>query len=149
MEYVKLPFLYKNGEHDCNSLRNAIESLDELGACMTWATLTKTKGTTILNYWAWTYRQTPERGVKLPFLEDDPNFAEKFKELLYNIFTPFDDHRFASLAINVVPHPTEVNCFIFTLTTSVGIDKYNDIANELESSADAYEDATCKVFYLD
>jgi hypothetical protein len=90
-EVVKFKYPYSDEEFICDSLENAIQSLNELGFCMNWGILSHVQNVTVLNYQAITYRNTPERCVKLPFDVNNPYFCENLEGLLRDIFLPYID----------------------------------------------------------
>lgn len=142
-----------------NSLEKAIESLDELGLCMNWANLSNGSRTTVLLYEGWTYRHSHERFVALPFDPDTIDFAERFADLLRQIFLPFFpnldpayDGVHRSL-ITVAPHLNEKGCFLVSLIL-VMHDKlvgsgYRRIVETLEKVSDGTEPNHGMIFYLD
>jgi len=144
--------------HVCDSPKNAVAALDELGLCMNWAlvTLMGSPKVPFLFYQGWIYKRTPERYVVLPFDEDE-YFDVRFKMLLNDIFSPFissysfdDVHR--SMII-VTPHPAEKDCFFVTLNLFFKGDKdgiiYAGILKALDDVDDSNEKIKGKVFWLD
>ncbi|MFH1749559.1 MAG: hypothetical protein ABH837_01530 [bacterium] len=151
-------------EYVCDSLAKSVGSLDELGLCMNSAISILIQGNlgVALLYEGWTYRMTPERYVRLPFVSDIADFEVQFKALLERIFEPYVsefDGTPGRSSIHVTPgKDIQGNECFFVLCvlhfrhekTGMKAEETKEvIQNTLGQVEDSHGDVSGRVFWLD